>query len=132
MTCCKSWRVGAGFACSRPRQVCCAWHRAEEIAAAAGSDKAWQALQAFASHLLGECAWPLADVCWVFQAAGQPSALAALCARRWQSLPPKARAGYAADVAAAVAHHRAGTRPVLAAAFLSTFHTLCQAAVVRP
>lgn len=132
MACCKASRESAGFVCDRPRQMCCAWYRIEDLADGKGDGRAWKMLQAFAGHLLGECAWSLSDVVWAFLAAGQISALADFCARRWQSMPAEARAAYAAEVAAAAVRYRAEVRPLVAGAFLSTFNALCQAASARP
>ncbi|WP_029043358.1 hypothetical protein [Cupriavidus sp. WS] len=133
MLCCKPARATAGLVCERRYQLGCAWRNAERIAQVAPADRAWRALQAFASHLLGECAWPLSHVFWSFQAAGQLSALAQVCAQRWCAIPTKeGRAAYAAEVAAATAAYRVETGAHMAAAFLSTFHVLCEAATARP
>ncbi|WP_426990308.1 hypothetical protein ACKI2N_001895 [Cupriavidus sp. 30B13] len=133
MQCCKMERAAAGLACERRYQLACAWRNVERIADAAPAERAWRALQAFASHLLGECAWPLAHVFWSFQAAGQLSALAQVCAERWRAIPTKeGRAAYAAEVAAAAVAYRVETGAYMAAAFLSTFHVLCEATTARP
>lgn len=132
MTCCKTARVQVGLACERPYQMGCAFHQVERMAAA-GGERALVALQAFAAHLLGDCAWSLAQVFWVFQAGRQLSALAQVCARRWRSISMKeGRAAYAAEVAAATAVYRIEIRAHAAAAFLTTFHVLCEAAIERP
>lgn len=132
MACCKPGRVEVGFACERRYVLCCAGHHVERISAF-GGERAWKALQAFASHLLGECAWPLADVFFAFQAGRQISALAQVCAARWGSIPTKeGRAAYAAELATSTAVYCVETHPYLARSFLSTFNVLCEAAAVRP
>lgn len=132
MTCCKTARVHVGLACERPYQMGCAFHQVERMAAA-GGERALAALQAFAAHLLGDCAWPLAQVFWVFQAGWQLSALAQVCAWRWRSISTKeGRASYTAEVAAATTVYRVEIRAHTTAAFLMTFHVLCEAAIERP
>lgn len=134
MQCCKPARVEVGLACPRKYQLCCAWHHIEDIAAThRDSDRTLRLLRLLAIRLLGDCAWPLAEVFWSFQAAAQLSALATVCAERWASLPTgEGRAAYAAEVVDATAVYRAETRPHMAAAFISTFHHLCAAAIERP
>lgn len=132
MPCCRPARVEVGFACARPYQLCCAGHHVERIASI-GGERAWKSLQAFAAHLLGDCAWPLADVFFAFQAGRQVSALAQVCADRWKSIPTReGRAAYAVDLARATAVYHAETHPFLAHVFVSTFNVLCEAASARP
>lgn len=116
MSCCKSTRAGIGLACDRASQLCCAWHYLERVR----RPKGLPALQAFARDLLEF--WPLAHVFFVFNAGGEMSALALVCAARFASMPAgAAREAYRADLAAA-------TSPEFAA----TFDVLCEAATTRP
>lgn len=132
MTCCRPARVEVGFVCPRAQQLCCAGHQVERIAAI-GGERAWKSLQAFAVHLLGECAWPLSDAFFAFQAGRQVSALAQVCAARWTSIPTReGRAAYAAELAKATAVYHAEAQAYLAQIFVSTFNVLCEAASVRP
>ncbi|CAG2129236.1 hypothetical protein [Cupriavidus numazuensis] len=116
MSCCKSTRAGMGRACDRGSQLSCAWHWLERVR----KPKGLQALQAFARDLLEF--WPLSDVFWVFNAGGEMSALALVCAARSASMPAgAAREAYRAALVAA-------TSPE----FVATFDVLCEAASVRP
>ncbi|KWR80337.1 hypothetical protein RN01_19070 [Cupriavidus sp. SHE] len=127
MSCCKSAREAIGMSCAQPYRLCCAWHVASGVA----REKGLRGLTAFASHLLGF--WPLSDVFWVFQAAGQMSALALVCQERWKQMPDDAaRAAYRAEISAATQVYRCEAGPLNPAAFLSTFDVLCEAASVRP
>lgn len=126
MPCCKSTRVVIGASCSHERQLCCAWHHAGRLADAKGR----RGLDAFARHLLG--IWPLADVFWVFAAAGQMSTLAEICGERWRALPEgDARAAYRADLVAATLVYRAELEALNPQAFVATFDVLCEAASGR-
>lgn len=126
MACCKSTRDSLGMACSRPIQMCCAWHHACRI----GADKGPRGLSAFATHLLG--IWPLSEVFWVFFAAGQISTLAQICCDRWAQLPDSSsRSAYRSEIEAATLVYRIGTGHDSQGAFLATFDVLCEAASVR-
>lgn len=123
MSCCKSTREAIGLSCARPYQMCCAWHYASGVA----RDKGLRGLTAFAKHLLGF--WPLCDVFWVFQAAGQMSALAMVCQERWKQISDDAaRAAYRAEISVATRVYRFEVGPLKPAAFLATFDVLCEAA----
>lgn len=127
MSCCKSTREAIGLSCARPYQLCCAWHAASGIA----RDKGLRGLAAFAKHLLGF--WPFCDVFWVFQAAGQMSALALVCQERWKQMPDEAaRAAYRAEISAAMQVYRCEVGVLNPPAFLATFDVLCEAASTRP
>ena len=82
MTCCKAGRVAVGLSCERVDQMCCAWHRI----AGAFKPRGLPVLSKFAEHLMDACAWPLADVFWPFNAAGESSALALACAEAQESI----------------------------------------------
>lgn len=79
MSCCKASRERVGLACDRTWQLCCAWHHAASL-----RDRGRKALQAFADQLLQF--WPIADVHWVFNAAGEASSLAWACACRYLAM----------------------------------------------
>lgn len=116
MICCKPMRVAAGMACKSNRQWACAWHHVDGFVRPHGL----KSLQAFAEHLLG--IWSLHGVHWVFNASGEISALAMVCARRYVAMPTQeARDQYRADVTAS-------TSPEFAACF----DVLCEAARERP
>ncbi|KAI3597693.1 hypothetical protein D8I24_6509 [Cupriavidus necator H850] len=117
MSCCKSTRASVGLACDRGSQLCCAWHHLEHVR----KPKGLSVLQAFARSLLEF--WSLAEVHWVFNAGGEMSALALVCAARCASLPAgAAREAYCAEIVAA-------TSPE----FVATFEVLfCEAAAARP
>lgn len=116
MTCCKAGRVSVGLDCKPAYQWCCAWHHIGLHV----KPKGMKALQAFAEHLLGF--WPLHAVHWVFNAAGETSALALVCVRHFMALSTQdERNAYQAEVSTS-------TSPE----FLSCFHVLCEAASRRP
>lgn len=116
MSCCKSTRAGIGLACDHGGQLGCAWHYLVRVR----KPKGLPALQAFARDLLEF--WSLADVYWVFNAGGEMSALALVCAARCASLPAgAAREAYRAEIESA-------TSPE----FVATFDVLCEAASARP
>ena len=115
MSCCKSTRAGIGLACDRGTQLSCAWHYLER----ARRPKGLPSLQAFARDLLEF--WSVSEVFWIFNAAGEMSALALVCVTRCASMPAgAARDAYRADLVAA-------TSPE----FVATFDVLCEAASAR-
>ncbi|WP_296228572.1 hypothetical protein [Ralstonia sp. UBA689] len=71
----------------------------------------------FAEHLLTACRWSLGEVFFSFNAAGESSSLAVVCARHWRAIP------IAADRAAYRNHVSADTSPE----FLAVFDVLCEA-----
>lgn len=126
MRCCRPSREAVGLDCARPQQLCCAWAYVERIA----REKGFVSLKAFAVHLLAF--WPLSDVFFAFAAGRQMSALAAVCADRWQQMPDSAsRDAYRAELVSAARVYRAECGPDNPAAFVATFHVLCEAAM-RP
>lgn len=115
MSCCKSTRAGMR-ACDRGSQLCCAWHHLERVR----RPKGLPSLQAFARDLLEF--WSISEVFWIFNAAGETSALALVCVTCSASMPAGAvRDAYRADLVAA-------TSPE----FVATFDVLCEAASARP
>ena len=123
MTCCKSTRVSVELGCPRAVHLCCAVHRADEIAGVKGGS----GLDAFARHLL--TFWTLRDVFYVFAGAGQMSTLAQICKERWLQLPDSGRIAYRAEVASAT--NRIETGPYNPPAFMLTFDLLCETASAR-
>lgn len=113
MTCCKPARVSVGLVCKRPYQQCCAVHYIRSAVRQRGE----KSLIQFADHLLSACGWPLGETFFSFNAAGEMSSLAVVCARCWRAIPS------AADRAAYRNQIRAGTSPE----FLATFDVLCEA-----
>ncbi|MCO5412865.1 hypothetical protein [Ralstonia mojiangensis] len=71
----------------------------------------------FAEHLLTKCQWSLGEVFFSFNAAGESSSLAVVCARQWRAIPT------AADRAAYRNQINVATSPE----FLATFDVLCEA-----
>lgn len=123
MPCCKPWRRFAGFTCERPVQQCCARREVERIAETGDHERARRALQAFATHLLEKCGWPLRDVYLVFSGEwrGQMSSLAQTCADRCVAMPTQAsRDAFLSDLVVA-------TSPE----FVATFDVLYLAALGR-
>lgn len=114
MTCCKPARVSVGLACKRPYQQCCAWHHIRLAVRHRGE----KALVQFAEHLLSACGWTVGEVFFSFNAAGETSSLAVVCARRWRAIQS------AADRAAYRNQIRTDTSPE----FVATFDVLCEAA----
>lgn len=113
MTCCKPGRVAVGLACDRPSQQCCAWHHIRLVVRQRGD----VVLIQFAERLLGPCQWSIAEAFFSFNAAGESSSLAVVCAKRWRAIPT------AADRAAFRNQISAATSPE----FLATFDVLCEA-----
>ena len=117
MMCCKAGRVAVGLSCERVDQMCCAWHRI----AGAFKPRGLPVLSKFAEHLMDACAWPLADVFWPFNAAGESSALALACASRYRAISTEAeRLAFRSTVVAS-------TSPE----FVAVFDVLCKAAPLR-
>ncbi len=113
LICCKPGRVSVGLACDRPTQQCCAWHHIRLVVRHRGDSSLIQ----FAEHLLAACQWSLGEVFFSFNAAGESSSLAVVCAKRWRAIPN------AADRAAYRNQLSADTSPE----FLATFDVLCEA-----
>jgi hypothetical protein len=113
LICCKLGRVSVGLACDRPTQQCCAWHHIRRTVRHRGD----AVLIQFAEHLLTACQWSLGEVFFSFNAAGESSSLAVVCARHWRAIPTAAdRAAYRNQVSVA-------TSPE----FLAVFDVLCEA-----
>jgi hypothetical protein len=113
LICCKPGRVSVGLACDRPTQQCCAWHHIRRTVRHRGD----AVLIQFAEHLLTACQWSLGEVFFSFNAAGESSSLAVVCARHWRAIPTAAdRAAYRNQVSVA-------TSPE----FLAVFDVLCEA-----
>lgn len=116
MTCCKPGRVDVGLSCDRPTQQCCAWHHIRLVVRHRGDAM----LVRFAEHLLAVCGWTLGEVFFAFDAAGESSSLAVVCARHWRARSSATdRAAYRAEVCAATS-----------AEFVAVFDVLCEAELV--
>lgn len=113
LICCKPGRVSVGLACDRPTQQCCAWHHIRRTVRHRGD----AVLIQFAEHLLTACQWSLGEVFFSFNAAGESSSLAVVCARHWRAIPTAAdRAAYRNQVSVATSLE-----------FLAVFDVLCEA-----
>lgn len=113
LICCKPGRVSVGLGCDRPTQQCCAWHHIRLVVRHRGDSTLIQ----FAEHLLTKCQWSLGEVFFSFDAAGESSSLAVVCAKRLRAIPTAAdRAAYRNQICV-------DTSPE----FLAVFDVLCEA-----
>ncbi|MGC5885715.1 hypothetical protein [Ralstonia pseudosolanacearum] len=113
LICCKPGRASVGLGCDRPTQQCCAWHHIRLVVRHRGDSTLIQ----FAEHLLARCQWSLGEVFFSFNAAGESSSLAVVCAKRWRAIPTAAdRAAYRNQICV-------DTSPE----FLAVFDVLCEA-----
>lgn len=113
LICCKPGRVSVGLGCDKPTQQCCAWHHIRLVVRHRGDSTLIQ----FAEHLLAKCLWSLGEVFFSFNAAGESSSLAVVCANRWRAIPTAAdRAAYRNQICV-------DTSPE----FLAVFDVLCEA-----